>query len=66
MSDQQPPQQIPVQLEDLYKIIGEREVLRYYTQKEMDRLMAENDQLKKRLNQPIPMNQPSLVREEER
>jgi hypothetical protein len=46
---QAPPGQIPVQLEDLYKIIGEREVLRYYQQKEMDRLMSENDQLKKML-----------------
>jgi hypothetical protein len=50
MSEQQPPQgQIPVQLEDLYKIIGEREVLRYYTQKEMDRLIQENDRLQKML-----------------
>jgi|SoiMetStandDraft_5_1073268.scaffolds.fasta_scaffold12714_3 hypothetical protein len=47
MSEQQ--QGIAVQLEDLYKIIGEREVIRYYTQKEMDRLIAENDQLKKAL-----------------
>jgi hypothetical protein len=47
MSEQQ--QGIAVQLEDLYRIIGEREVIRYYTQKEMDRLIAENDQLKKAL-----------------
>jgi hypothetical protein len=50
MGEQQPPQQIPVQLEDLYRLIGEREVLRYYTQKEMDRLIQENDRLQKMLS----------------
>ena len=50
MSEQQSPQQIPVQLEDLYRLIGEREVLRYYTQKEMDRLIQENDRLQKMLS----------------
>jgi hypothetical protein len=39
------PNQIPVQLEDLYRMIGEREVIRYYQQKELDRLMAEVDRL---------------------
>jgi len=45
-----PETQIPIALEDLYRIIGEREVVRFYQQKEIDRLMAENDRLQKALD----------------
>lgn len=41
------PNQIPVQLEDLYRMIGEREVIRYYQQRELDRLMSEVDRLQR-------------------
>ena len=48
----QPTNQIPVQLEDLYRMIGEREVIRYYMQRELDRLMSEVDRLQQLVEPP--------------
>lgn len=41
-------QPIPVNLEDLYKMIGEREVVRYLQQKRIVELMTENEQLRQK------------------
>ena len=47
--NQPPPVPISVQLDDLYRMIGEREVIRYYQQRELDRLMIEVDRLQQAL-----------------